>query len=151
MGQLPPSDTLSAPVQVGLARTIVAYRDESGAVPALDFLDGCDAKTKARYILKFTKMCDFGRLRGEDYHLLDAKKGVKEADGLSEFKDIASKSRILAMNDGKRARLVLLHGFGGKKEDRIKPQEILIADRRRQDYLSRSEREISQSNYGRQT
>jgi hypothetical protein len=75
-------------------------------------------------------------MKGDEFHPLKVKEH-KQAKGLCEFKDIASKSRILAVNDGANARLVLLHAFGGKKENDIKPQELLTADRYRRDYESR--------------
>jgi len=133
---LEPSDDVCFLIYQGPLRLIVAYRSRIGDVPVREFLENSDVCAKARYMLKFKKMCENGPLRGDEFRTLKVKQH-KEAKGLSEFKDISSKSRILAVNDGERSQLVLLHGFTGKKEDDIKAQEILMADRYRRDYESR--------------
>jgi hypothetical protein len=123
-------------VAQGARRTIVAYRDSAGRCPVLDFLASAGTKIEAKYGLKFRKLCDHGKLDGKEYHQMPVKR-IKEVEGMSEFKDNPTKTRILCMNDNERARLVLLHAFGGKKEDDVDPQEIYVANRRRIDYLDR--------------
>ncbi len=123
-------------VHRGPLRVIYAYKDPNGGAPAFEFLNGLDAAAKARYMLRFVKMGNEGRLRGTDFHPWDDSKN-KGAKGLGAFKDIASKTRIPSFAEGEQGVLVLTHGFGGKKEDDIDTRQVNEAIRIRQDYHNR--------------
>lgn len=77
-------------------------------------------------------------LRGDAFHRLDDR-GIPGASDLFEFKDLASQSRILCFFDGQRVML-LAHAFGGKKEDKTRPGEILQGLKARSSYLERKAR-----------
>ena len=136
---MPTLDDLLVLMASGQRRSIWAYRGVDGVAPAKQFLDGLDATTRARYALRFNKMCIDGQLRGQDWHKWDGKKN-KGAEKLGAFKDIASKTRIPCFPEGDPGVLVLTHGFGGKKENDIDPQEVNKAIKIREEYYHRKTR-----------
>lgn len=102
------------------------------------FVESLDRSAQVRYGVKFLSMAEHGRVDGKNGHPLGGKnRKSKDEDGLSEFKDNASKSRILYFPEGAPGVLVLVHAFGGKKEDRIDPSEIAYAARVRDEYFRR--------------
>lgn len=129
-------------VLLGRKRQIVAYMDDTGGVPALEFLDALEKKSKTRYMVRFQMFVDEGRLKGKYYHPLDAKKTKnKDVRHLAEFKDNTSQSRVLCFTDP-LVGVVLTHGFGGKKESKLPEKEVLLALRIREDYLARKDEAV---------
>lgn len=137
MRKKPPS-TLAETIGIsGACFEVFALVCLDGTVPVVEWLDRQDPGTRARYALKFKRLCEQGltKMRGDDFHKLDEKR-TKGSGGLSEFKDIASKTRILCFFDGEGI-VLLAHPFGGKKEDKTPEREILAGIRARDDYFRR--------------
>jgi hypothetical protein len=106
----------------------------------MEWLDGSDAGTRARYALRDRRLCNEGqfKMRGDTFHRLDDR-GIPGASELFEFKDLASQSRILCFFDGEKV-VLLAYAFGGKKEDKTRPGEILQGLKARSSYLKRAVR-----------
>jgi len=95
-----------------------------------EFLATLTEARRAAYVARFRKYALGLQLRKDQYRALS------RVDSLYEFKDIESKSRIIFTKDHENAA-VLLHGFGGKKEDKTDSAEITLAERVRDEYRKR--------------
>ncbi len=117
---------------LGPRRWIFFYRTEAGRVPAKEFLDGLDMQVSASYARSFTKVVEGfqHRLRGERWHKLSG------YNDLYEFKDNGSQTRLIHTTDA-GGMFILLLGFGGKKENKIKKKHLSQADGLRKEYLRR--------------
>lgn len=93
-------------------------------------------RIKARYLRYFTQLANAGHCNAE--HMLDSNKppGVA-AKGIYEFRDIESKTRILAFQA--QPGMVLANAVEGKKEDKLSETEINRADEARRWYLKESQ------------
>jgi len=130
-------ETLTVPIAKGERCTIVAYKGRDGHAGAKEFLESLDEAAQVRYAVHFRQMCQDGRLRGEHMHPWDPKKNKKAKD-LKCFKDNGSKTRIPCFPSGDPGVLVLTHGFGGKKEDKLDDAEIRRADEVRREFHARA-------------
>ena len=98
-------------------KKIYCYCRADGSVPAKEFLDAVDARTKAAYVQMFRTHCQGHRLRGEKW------KPLQNCEGLFEYKDNGTQTRIIhAFEIG--SLVILLYGFGGKKENKIEKGHI---------------------------
>jgi hypothetical protein len=129
---------LTVPIVEADGRMIVAYRGLDGRVLAKEFLESLDTQAQVRYGLHFRQWCQDGQLRGKYMHPWDPKKGNKNAKGLQCFKDNESQSRIPCFPSGDPGVLVLTHGFGGKKEDKLDDKQIDRADAVRREFQARA-------------
>jgi phage-related protein len=106
------------------------YQSESGKVPVAEFIDSLDAKSRARIARTLDLLEEFGVDLGMPYsrHL------EKELCEL-RIRQARNRYRIIYFLDTGET-FVLLHGFT-KKTGPVPRGEIKIAQRRREDYLSR--------------
>ncbi len=116
---------------LGPKKWVYCYRPPGQCgYPARTFLDSLPMARQGAYAVSFQKHCLGFQLRGEKWHPLDGH------EGLYEYKDIESKSRIIHTTD-KWQWHVLLFGFGRKKEKKIDPGQILQAEAMRDEYRQR--------------
>ena len=117
---------------LGPRKHIYCYRPQGGGCPAREFLDGLPKEARASYAKLFQRRCQEGQLRGETHRVWKE----KGCEGLYEFKDNQSKTRLMHTTDAGNTD-VLLYGFGGKKEDRVDQVHVLAAQRFRDEYRRR--------------
>jgi hypothetical protein len=120
---------------LGPVRFIYCYRPPQAPgigpmPPARTFLDALPKSRQAAYAVSFEKHAQGHQLRGEKHHLLAGH------EGLYEYKDIESKSRLIHTTD-KWQLVVLLFGFTGKKENKIDQVHVNESERMRDEYRSR--------------
>lgn len=127
----PPPELVVPIYVVGARRHIYAYKTADGRVPAREFLDGLDKKSRARYWAHFQVMGDTGMLAGKFWH-----PWKRAGRGMSAFKDNGSQTRIPAFPDGEGV-LILTGGISGKNEDEIPERDVNAALRAMQDYKTR--------------
>jgi hypothetical protein len=109
-------------------RKIYCYRSQDGSCQPMEFLNSTTTQARASFAHLFKCHCQGHILRGERWHKLE--------DDLWEYKDNSSQTRIIhAMEEGNV--VILLYGFGGKKENKIKPGHIKQALDLKYEYLSR--------------
>lgn len=108
------------------------YISENGKCPVKDFIDALSPESKAKYIFIADLLTDYGLNVREPY--------VKPITGTRKLFEIRIKDKqnihrifYLAFT-GKT--LVLLHGFT-KKTDKTPAREIVIAEKRMKDFISR--------------
>jgi hypothetical protein len=111
---------------------IRCYVTVAGRCPAREFLDSLSKEAAASYAKSFQKHCQGHQIRG-DKHRVWTEIGCA---GLAEYKDIPSKTRILHVFDRART-VILLFGFGGKKEDKVPAFQVNEARRLRDEYHRR--------------
>lgn len=118
----------------GPVKSIYCYLPPDQSRPSRDFLNSLETKVQATYAKQFEKTCGGHNLRGERWHgwTEDDGKGCK---GIYEYKDNASQTRLLHVVEGPLH--VLLFGFGGKKENKIKPGHVLRALAMKAEYEAR--------------
>jgi len=119
---------------LGPGKFLYFYRPPSvgrgDSPPARTFLDSLPKARQAAYAKLFQMHAQGVQLRGEKHHPLDG------YEGLYEYKDIESKSRLIHVTD-KWHFVVLLFGFTGKKENKIDQVHINEAERLRDEYRAR--------------
>jgi hypothetical protein len=120
------------PSYLGPMKHIYCYLPEEGGCPAREFLDGLPREARASYAVLFRRRCQIGQLRG-DTHRKWTEKGC---EGLFEFKDNQSKTRLMHTTDAGQTD-VLLFGFGGKKENKVDQVHVNRAMRLRDEYRRR--------------
>lgn len=101
-------------------------------MPALEFLNSVSVKVQATYAKLLTYFCQQGWLRRDRHHQWQG----KGRDDLYAFKDNASQTRLVHTT-AKGGLVVVLFGFGGKKEDDIDERYVLRAMRMRDEFRSR--------------
>lgn len=119
---------------LGPKRWIYCYKKPNGEVPSRTFLDSLDKRAGASYALSFFRMVigEQDRLSGQKWHKLA---GYPK---LAEFKDNSSQTRLIHTTDI-GGIVVLLQGFGKKKENKIKKKHLSQAQKMYEEYLSRRE------------
>ena len=129
-------ESLTLPIARGERYFILAYKGRDGRVMAQEFLNALKPAAQKRYIVHFVQMCQDGFLRGEHMHPWDPDRNPKAQD-LKCFKDNGSQSRIPCFPSGDPGVLVLTHGFGGKKENKLDDAQINHADAVRREFHAR--------------
>ena len=106
------------------------YQSETGKVPVGEFIDSLDAKSRARIARTLDLLEEFGTDLGMPYarHLEKQLWELRIRHGRNRYRIIY----FLATGQN----FVLLHGFT-KKTGPVPRSDIEIAQRRRDDYLSR--------------
>lgn len=112
--------------------TVYCYAPPAGGSPSKDFLDSLSEEAQASYGVLFERYCTEGKVRGDKFHNWDN----PGFDGISEFKDIQSQSRIICIKDDGQT-VILLFGFGGKKENKTKKAHEQMALRLQAEYRQR--------------
>jgi hypothetical protein len=106
----------------------------SRLAPAREFLDSLSDEVKASYAVQFRRHCDGDVVRGDKHHPwwpTDSK-----CEGISAYKDISSKTRVVHITDREHLQ-ILLFGFSGKKEDDVETCHVVAAKRWRDEYRQR--------------
>jgi hypothetical protein len=118
------------PVFLGPNRYFYCYLPLAGGCPAREFLDSLNDETQASYAKLFEYHCQGHQLRGEKWR--------PWTDGLYEYKDNPSKSRLMHITE--RGNLViLLYGFTGKKENKVDQIHVNQTKRLQEEYKTRVE------------
>jgi hypothetical protein len=117
---------------LGPKKFIYCYLPEDGGCPAREFLDSLSNEAQASYATSFERRSAGHQIRG-DKHRVWTEKGC---EGLHEFKDNQSKTRVVHITDVGQTD-VLLFGFGGKKEDKVDLAHVNRAQRLRDEYRRR--------------
>lgn len=123
---------LDAVLLLGPRKFLYCYLPEEGGCPAREFLEELPKEARARYAVSFRRRCDGHQVRG-DKHRPWKERGC---DGLYEYKDNQSKTRLMHTTDVQHVD-VLLFGFGGKNENKVKEVHVNRAKRLRDEYLRR--------------
>lgn len=113
--------------------TVEYYRDSSSREPVADFIDSLPVETRAKVFRIIKLLKDYGVLLKEPYT-----KQIKEKLRELRIKDIQGAIRILYFIFTGR-RFILLHGFI-KKTDRTPEREIVIAEKRMNDFINKKRR-----------
>lgn len=127
------------PSLLGPQRRIHCYRTRDGRLPAREFLESLPREARASYAKSFEKYCQGHQLRGEKHHVWTE----KGCEGLGKYEGIPSKSRVLHVFD-RFGTVVLLFGFGGKKEDKVAQHHVNEAQRLRDEYRRRRDARLLQ-------
>ena len=114
--------------------SIEYYFTEQGRCPIKEFIDSLSPQGKAKYIFITRLLKEYGLNVREPY--------VKQITGHRKLfeiriKDRSGISRILYFVHTGR-KFILLHGFV-KKTEKTPQREIIIAEQRMKDYISREE------------
>lgn len=120
------------PTLLGPAHHIYCYRAADGTVPAREFLDAIGDEPAGSYAKSFQKRCGGHQIPGEKWR----KWTEPDCEGLFEFKDIQSKSRLLHTTD-RGSLTILLYGFTGKKENKVDQVHVNAGKRLRDEYRTR--------------
>ncbi len=117
---------------LGPAHRIYCYRAADGTVPAREFLEEIGDEPAGSYAKSFQKRAGGHQIPGEKWR----KWTEPDCEGLFEFKDIQSKSRILHTTD-RGSLTILLYGFTGKKENKVDQVHVNVGKRLRDEYRAR--------------
>ena len=120
---------------LGPSKWIYCYLDEEGGCPSRRFLDDLNAKAAASYAKSFQYHCQGATLRGDRWRPWTE----KDCRGIYEYKDNPSQTRLIHLVEVGHIH-VLLFGFGGKKENKVKNKHVLRAQRMRDEYIERRAR-----------
>ena len=117
---------------MGPKKFIYCYVPEGGECPSREFLDSLPREAKASYATSFERRCAGHFIRGEQHRVWTD----KHCEGIYEFKDNQSKTRIIHITDVGNTD-ILLFGFGGKKENKVDQAHVNTARRLRDEYHRR--------------
>jgi phage-related protein len=116
-------------------RTIIFYTTRSGRKPVEEFLDDLNGKQaqKVAWVLKLVEELDVVPVQ---YF-----KKLVSTDGIWEVRIQfgGDTFRLLGFFDEEEESLVVLTNGFAKKTQKTPPQEIKLAEQRKQDYLNRKE------------
>jgi len=113
-----------------MAWAVEYYTDANGKEPVADFIDSLPVAAQAKVLRLTTLLADYGVLLKEPYT-----KQVKGKIRELRITDNLGAVRILYFTYTGR-RFILLHGFI-KKTDRTPQREIILAEKRMDDFLNR--------------
>lgn len=113
-----------------MAWTVEYYSDASGNEPVADFIDSLPVAAQAKVLRLTALLADYGVLLKEPYT-----KQIKGKIRELRIMDKIGAVRILYFTFTGR-RFILLHGFV-KKADRTPEREIILAEKRMDDFLNR--------------
>ena len=111
--------------------TVVFFADDRGRAPVMDWLDGVPTKVQDKCMVKIDRLIECGHeLRRPEADIL--------RDGIYELRIgfMAMNYRILYFFH--QGRCILAHGV--RKDDKVPANDIDMAIRRRQEYVSDPER-----------
>jgi hypothetical protein len=124
-------DELLAPLDdayLGPVKYIYCYLPLAGGCPAREFLDSLPKEARASYAKLFEYHAQGHQIRGDKWRPWD--------DGMNEYKDNQSKSRLMHITE-KGNLIILLFGFTGKNENKVEQVHVNRANRMHSEYKER--------------
>lgn len=106
----------------------------SRLAPAREFLESMSKEVQVSYGVQFQRHCMGEFVRGNRHHPWGP--NDERCEGISAYKDISSKTRIVHITDREHLQ-ILLFGFSGKNEDDVEERYVLAAIRMRDEYRER--------------
>jgi hypothetical protein len=117
---------------LGPKKFLYCYLPLEGGSPSREFLDALPVEAKGSYAKLFERRVAGHQLRGDRHHPWTE----KGCEGLYEYKDIQTKTRLMHTTDIRHTD-VLLFGFGGKKENKVDQVHVNRAQKMRDEYRQR--------------